>query len=414
MSCLQRWEDGVSKVNRVNGQLRNRVSAFEAEKVTAEARIAELQTQLAAASSSSGANGDAGAAPDQATIDAAVRSAVSSREAELQTEHVRAMREARAGVKSEPTDPSRLDAQRAELESSFEKRVNDAAELRSQEVTTERNQLKGQVEELQQKIKTLERQVRTAEISRKTLERQRQDLETKLKKFEEGGATSIPSTSTAATPLTATAEAFTPSTTAATTEQPTASGSAQASSPTTVGPGSIRGNATRGRARGAARGGSVRGRPNSVLSSASMTSFASWLPLILSSAVNATLAQTSTATPTSPTGSNKRPLPEEGEIAEGSTAPSSDILARLNAPLESAPSTTGTGTGGRVLKRPRGAGPVRGGRGGARKPSVGSGGAQEGAVGGDGGGQSETQSGGNTEGAQGSGEDGSGGNEGSS
>lgn len=78
--------------------------------------------------------------------------------------------------------------------------------------------------------------------------------------------------------------------------------------------------------------------------------------------VNATLSAAAPS-PTSATTAIKRPAPEEGEIADGAAAEGStntgaaphsgDVLAQLR--------SGGLGPRGRTIKRPRGAGPARGG-----------------------------------------------------
>ena len=224
-----------------------------------ENRIAELEKQLNDLQSSSTSLPE-GSTADQAVIDAAVKSAVSARESELRAEHARALQEARStDVKMEPSDGS-VETQRAELESSFAKRVDDAVAEKKAEMDKEIAELKGQIETLQQKIKVLERNVKTAEISRKT-------LEAKLKKYEAEATT--PAAAAPATPgLSADAAAI----------KPGESSSPAAGSTTTdakASPGSIRGRgrAVRGTGRGAKASAVLNGKPSGCSVSHALTSF---------------------------------------------------------------------------------------------------------------------------------------------
>ncbi|ORY31757.1 hypothetical protein BCR39DRAFT_525256 [Naematelia encephala] len=381
----QRYDANVRTVNRANQQFAARNKELTAERVghierieVLEKEIVGLKAQLANASQPSTTTATDANTGSQASIEEAVKAAVSAREAELAAEHNRQLEEAKAAVKTEPTE--------GEAKQSGPASIPAETAARIAALEKERDELKAKVSELELKVKQLEKQARTAEISRKTLERQKADAETRLKRLEEGGdqAGSTPTAKTAggAGPgnLSVAATEFKPSTpasssTPATAKLPTApTGPAAASppiAPSAAGAAPARG-AARGRARATIRGanrGAAPARANSVLS-----------------AVNATLAQASTPTPTpnplSPTGGTKRPLPEEGEISEpsssaggGEPSGSTDILARLQ-------SGTASERGARVLKRPRGAGTARGGPGGrggaaaaaaARRPSQGTG-----------------------------------------
>ncbi|ORX37030.1 hypothetical protein BD324DRAFT_650644 [Kockovaella imperatae] len=360
----QKYEENITKVNRVNASLSQRLRTVDEIRVSLEAKIADLEKQIS--EHQAGATGQPGTAssgpPDQSAIDAAVKSAVSAREAELEAEHSKALAAARSENISIKADPSEsMDAQRAQLESSFSKRVDDAVAAQKAELEKQVNDLNGQVATLETKVKTLERQIKTAEISRKTIERQRADLESKLKKYEgEGSSASATPASSGASGLSAGAPAFQPGDSAQTptSQPPTAAGASVMPAPAGSSPASIRGKgrATRGTGRG--------GKANTVLS-----------------AVNATLAQTGTPSTPAATGT-KRPAPEDGEIAEDasgaaseSTAASStgaSILQRIAPAAVGGASGAGppAGAGGagatpggtRQLKRPRGLG---GGRGGA-------------------------------------------------
>lgn len=370
-------------MNRVNASLRNRLTELTGDKTSAESRITELEQELADlragapppvldAASTDTADTPASTASgsfDQAAIDKAVRTAVAAKEAEL----TKALEEARAAVKTEPSAP----VQSTSVDEPLHKRI---AELEK-----ERNDLKGQVEELQQKLKTLERQAKTAEISRKTLERQKTEVEAKLKKLEtgEGSTTSASAGALEAAPAFPSATPAGPSGTTSTTPATPATSQDPAAATTTAAPAVTTPTAPargtpRGRVRAGARGtrgGAAGTRPNPVLSGMLPIGIMT-PPLIASSlAVNATLAQSSSPAPTSPTGT-KRPLPEEGEIPDSAEAGGADggIIQRIQGNAVASRSGTGTtGERGRVLKRPRGAGPSRGSpvaaRGG-RRPSA--------------------------------------------
>ena len=79
--------------------------------------------------------------------------------------------------------------------------------------------------------------------------------------------------------------------------------------------------------------------------------------------MNATLAQSSLG-PSSPTGT-KRPLPEEGELPTSGGTSSETVEGGIISQIQGGAAGRGSGIGagerGRVLKRPRGAGPARGG-----------------------------------------------------
>ena len=367
----QRYDLNVTKVNRVNMTLKSRITELENQIAAANARIAELDKELTDLRANPPASG-ADSTGEGQNVEEAVKAAVAAREAELQAEHAKALQDAQSGqtpgeAASPETVQAAVAAKEAELKSSFETRVNEAV---SSKVAESETALKTQIEELQVKVKTLERQLRTGEIARKTMERQKTEAEAKLKKLEGGESAAIPGSpapgtpgpstaapaapSSAAAGLSAAANEFKPSvdspaglTAAPALTAPSTSENAASSSTAPIRGASVRGRAVRGR-------GGAPGRANAVLS-----------------AVNATLASAADSAPavaagvTSPTG-GKRPLPEDGEIADsGNTGAGStttegtpDILQRIQG---------GLGGTGRQIKRPRGT--AARGRGTLRRPS---------------------------------------------
>ena len=245
------------KVNRVNASLRGKVQELAA----AESRMAGLDKEIAdlrAAPAPAPTSSTGTAAPDQNTIDEAIKSAVAARETELATLHAKALEEAQAGTKVETIVPAETTG--ADLDA----RIAEAVAARSAELEKERNALKGNVEELQQKVKTFERQIRTAEISRKTLERQKAEAEMRVKKLE-GGEVGVVSTDEPASVITP--QVVPPAGPSATTSSAPPV-PASVAVPTTATP--TRGT-PRGRGRGVVRGtrgGAAGSRPNPVLSGA--------------------------------------------------------------------------------------------------------------------------------------------------
>ncbi|WOO78025.1 Nucleoprotein TPR [Vanrija pseudolonga] len=354
-----RYQNDVIKVNRANQGLSNRVKAFTAEKAALDAKItelekevAELKVKLATAEASAGT-----ATTDQSAIEEAVKTAVAAREAELNAAHAAVL----ANAGSKPDDSAiqaAVSAKETELKAAFDKEL---AEAKAQ-APAGNEELVAKNAEQEKEIKTLQRQIRTGEITRKTLERQKTDLETKVRNLEAAAAGSpAPSLSAAAAPFkpaaaaSPAAEASTPPASLPAKPSPTAPApaAAEASTSAATADASVRGGAAgRGRGRGAAaavRGrGAAPARPNSVLN-----------------AVNATLAS---ATDTS--GGTKRAAPDD-DGAAGATTTSPDILARLQnaqpgAAAEAAAPAEGA-TRGRAAKRARG-GAARG-RGTGRRPS---------------------------------------------
>ena len=279
----QRYEEGVSKVNRVNASLNSRVRDLSA----AQARIPDLEKQIAdlkAAATASSATGD------QSNVEEAVKAAVTARETQLNAEHAKQLEEARSsapvtGVKDEPMDGTTA---KPDTDAAFDQRLAEAVSARTAELEKERNQLRGKVEVLEQKIKVLERNIRTTEIGRKLAEKQ---LESALKKSDvtasdvggEAPASPAPTTAASAAPvstspaqptastavpaLSAAASPFAPTPGAASTSA-NASSSPSVNTPTGPAAGTstaVRGAGIRGRGRGAGRGGRG-GKANSVLS----------------------------------------------------------------------------------------------------------------------------------------------------
>ncbi|WVN85682.1 uncharacterized protein L203_100831 [Cryptococcus depauperatus CBS 7841] len=350
----ERYDTNVTKVNRINASMKAKIVALESERNSLNGqvnilngKVIELENKIKGLESSvsnmpsesvpAAAGETIEAKSSQEEIDAAVQVALAARENELQIKFAKDLEEATSSAAAaasllNPATASELaapiiDAEAtakriAELEATFEIRVNEAIQSQKGALEGEIKQLKGQVEELKNKVKSLERQVKTAEISRKTLERQKADVEKKLNealKDEKGEIASKEDKSTEPKEI-----ETTPTTTLA------------------------RGSSIRGRGRGtAARGkATVAGRPNSILS-----------------AVNATLSQTSPPAPANETSGVKRPLPEDGEI--------SPVQPKTEAIEQAAPAGTAERPG-RVLKRPRGgATRGRGGRGGGPGASTG-------------------------------------------
>ena len=267
----QKYENDVRQVNRVNANLRNKVVDFQGEKSAADARITQLENELAdlRATHAVASSAEGVSPPDQNIINSAVRAAVAAKEAEIsqalekEAELNKALEQARAAVKAEPTDSTPS---------------TTVADTRVAELERERNELKGQVEELQQKVKTLERQARNTEISRKTLERQKAETEARLKKLADGEpaaplSRAIPESAPTLSSVVL-ESAATPITTPATEPRPPSAPGA--SSSTEVPPGSPMTTATtptrgtvRGRARGVVKGtraGVAGNRPNPILS----------------------------------------------------------------------------------------------------------------------------------------------------
>jgi nucleoprotein TPR len=246
------------------------ISSRNARIEALEQEIAEVKaTQTTSSSNEPPVEGTSStttiAVPDQSVIDRAVKTALSTQQAE----HAKALEEARQqpAVKSEPPQ------------------VDEDTQKRLAELTAERDGLKVQVEELNLKLKGLEKQVRTFEMTRRTLERQKTTLEGKLKSLEDGSGVSevaaAPSMPTivgmpAAGPSTATAASSVGSTVPTPASGTSTLPAAPAPSPPVGGP-AIRGTGARGgpRGRGIARPG--RGgpagvaRPNSILSGMSFS-----------------------------------------------------------------------------------------------------------------------------------------------
>ncbi|KAL7420443.1 Protein mlp1 [Cryptotrichosporon argae] len=319
----EKYERDVTKVNRVNAGLNNRVKALLAEKETLEARIAELEKTVTELNEKLAQSTPSEGAP--AVDDGKIREAVEAERVEW--EKTKADLEAKL---------SEAEARAATAPAG----EPDAAATAAQE---ELAKAKVSIDELEGKVKALNRQAKTAEITRKTLEKKLETIERRDGVTPAPG-TPGPSSAIAATVLVAPA----PAATSAADAKPTdLSADAKEFKPTPTGPAGLPANPVTGASaepvRGAARGrarvvrGRGTGRPNSVLS-----------------AVNAALG-------TDESGAVKRPAPEDGEV-ESSKAPGDGA----------APAATGgMPERGRVVKRMRGA--ARGGRGGARGGAPGGG-----------------------------------------
>ncbi|ODN74219.1 hypothetical protein L202_07665 [Cryptococcus amylolentus CBS 6039] len=350
----EKYESNVTRVNRVNAQMKGRIDTLLSEKATAltdvetltakisklESKVKEVEASVSTAAAPTAEapaqpTGEVETKPSQEQIDEAVKAAVAAREAELTAKFTRDIEEATTSAATaaasaaaliqpppapESSTATALDAEAlakktAELEFAFDARVAEAVQKEKSALEEEVKSLRGQVEELKTKIKALERQVKTAEISRKTLERQKAEAEKKLAEaLEKKGEAPAAASALATAPAPA--------------STPVEDAKPVKAEGTPTGTPAARGGIVRGKPR-AVRGGAP-GRPNSVLS-----------------AVNATLSGATPASTPESSGT-KRPAPEEGESPTSSAAPPS-------APSE---------RGGRVLKRPRGGAAPRGGAGG--------------------------------------------------
>ena len=285
---LQRYEEGVTQVNKANRVMKQRLDQLGPERNQLQQRVGELEQQLQAkeaeieaAKSAVKTEPEGGPTPnlgtiDQAKIDEAVKAAVSSKEAELNAAHAKALEDAKSGSSStapaasgsdEAAIKAAVSTRETELNVSFENRLSEAVAKVRTELEKERDELKAKIDALNETIKGLERQVRTAEITRKTLQRTadtnasilnnvRAEVEKKGIKLD----TNIP----AAPPAAAKPAAPTPSGPAATTAPAApAAGTAPAQAQPPAGPSGVtRGASVRGR--GAARGGAP-GRGGGVL-----------------------------------------------------------------------------------------------------------------------------------------------------